>query len=244
MSLPRHTIDTVLTDIEGTTTPIAFVKDTLFPYAYERLEGFLLRHARDAKIYALLRNLSLSSGIGSDDIAGLAAILRRWMDQDLKVEPLKTLQGLIWADGYRDGTLRGAIYDDAVQALRTWSAQGIRLAVYSSGSVLAQRQLFSTTRAGDLTPLFEAFFDTAVGTKRDVHSYERIAKSLGNAPNAILFLSDVAEELDAAAAAGMVTTQIVRPTDGTMASEDHPIVASMLDIALQKSAHRSSIRQG
>jgi enolase-phosphatase E1 len=144
---------------------------------------------------------------GDDDV--LAAPLQ-WMDEDRKATPLKTLQGLIWAEGYATGELVGHVYGDALQALQLWHRNGLRLYVYSSGSVAAQRLLFAHTPYGDLTTLFSGFFDTETGSKKEPASYSRIAQAIGVAPEAVLFLSDSAHELDAARAAGLVTAALDR----------------------------------
>jgi enolase-phosphatase E1 len=203
----------VLTDIEGTTSAIAFVKETLFPFAEAALDGFLEAHGAGPEVAAILAEVP-----GPDR----RATLRRWMAEDAKATPLKALQGLIWRAGFEDGRLRGHLWPDVAPCLRAWHAAGIGLAVYSSGSAEAQRLLFGHSVAGDLVPLFRGFFDTRMGAKRDAASYARIAEALGEAPGAILFLSDVAEELDAARAAGLLTCQLVRPEDGTAASGRHP----------------------
>jgi enolase-phosphatase E1 len=202
----------ILTDIEGTTTAIAFVKDTLFPFAEGALDGFLDAQADDATVAAILADVP-----GADP----RATLRRWMAEDAKVTPLKSLQGLIWRAGYEDGRLKGHLWPDVAPCLRAWSAAGIALAVYSSGSVPAQKLLFGHSVAGDLTGLFTGFFDTAVGGKREAASYAAISAGLHLPPRDILFLSDVAEELDAAAAAGLQTCQLVRQADGTRPSAHH-----------------------
>ena len=136
--------------------------------------------------------------------------LLAWIDQDSKITPLKALQGMIWEHGYRSGDFQGHVYADAARALRDWHARGIALYVYSSGSVQAQKLLFAHTGFGDLTPLFEGYFDTNVGGKLDAGSYRAIAASIGVAPAEMLFLSDVRAELDAAAAAGCRTMWLVR----------------------------------
>jgi len=216
----------VLTDVEGTTTPIAFVRDVLFPFARARLADFLAGHAADPAVAAELAEVArLAAGQ-----APLAALLG-WMDQDAKVTPLKALQGLIWAEGYREGAIKGAIYPDVPPALRAWSAAGIGLAVYSSGSVEAQRLIFGYSEAGDLTPLLGFYFDTRVGPKREAASYTRVAGELGAAPGDVLFLSDVVAELDAAAQAGMRTAQLVRPQDGTVAGPQHTIATDFVAVA-------------
>lgn len=203
----------VLLDIEGTTTSIAFVKDRLFPFAAEALEGFLAEHGTDPAVAAILAEVP-----GTEK----AATLRGWMASDAKVTPLKALQGLIWAQGYADGRLKGHLWPDVAACLRAWATAGVTLAIYSSGSVAAQRDLFGHSEAGDLVPLFAGFFDTRVGAKREAPSYAAIAAALGLPTGEILFLSDVAEELDAAVAAGMRGCQLVRAADGTVGSGRHP----------------------
>ncbi len=198
----------VLTDIEGTTTPIAFVRDTLFPYARARLADWLAAHA-DSPVLA--------------DVPGdRHATLLAWMDADRKETALKEIQGSIWAAGYADGSLKGALYPEVAAQLRAWAGRGVGVGVYSSGSVAAQKLLFGHSLAGDLLLLFQAFFDTRVGAKREAESYRRIAGQLRLAPAAILFLSDVEAELDAAREAGFLSFQLVRAPDGTLASARHP----------------------
>lgn len=212
----------ILTDIEGTTSAIAFVKDTLFPFAEAALEDFLAARAQDPEVRAILADIP-----GPDPVAQL----RAWMASDAKVTPLKSLQGMIWEAGFRDGRLTGHLWPDVAPCLHAWHAAGIGLAIYSSGSVGAQKLLFGHSAAGDLTPLFRGFFDTKVGAKRDAAAYGRIAADLAAPPAAILFLSDVAEELDAAAAAGLATCQLVREADGTLPSGRHPQAADFPAVA-------------
>lgn len=202
----------ILSDIEGTTTAIAFVHRSLFPYAASALEDFLARRGDDPEIAAILAE------VPGDKLT----TLRGWMATDAKITPLKALQGLIWAQGYADGALRGHLWPDVAENLRAWHGRGLHLAIYSSGSEAAQRLLFRHSEAGDLEPLFEGFFDTRMGAKREAVSYSRIAQSWGAAPSAILFLSDIGEELDAARVAGLATCQLVRAEDGTRASGRHP----------------------
>lgn len=201
----------VVTDIEGTTSSLSFVKDVLFPYARARLPAFVAQHARDPAVRTLLDAARRELGREADD-AALAQAMQRWIDEDRKLTPLKGLQGLIWEEGYRDGRLRGHVYDDAARALARWKAAGVRLAVFSSGSVLAQKLLFGHSVCGDLTPLFDAYFDTTIGHKREPKSYESIATELGAEAPSVMFLSDVVEELDAARAAGMRTYLLARET--------------------------------
>ena len=203
---------TVLTDIEGTTSSISFVKEVLFPYAREALPGFVRAHGDEAEVRRWLDVVATEHGAMCDD-AMIVETLQGWIDEDRKHTALKALQGMIWQEGYAAGTLQADIYPDAVSGLRRWHDAGHRLAVYSSGSVAAQKLLFAHTDAGDLTPLFDAFFDTEVGMKRDAASYRAIAARLGEAADGIVFLSDVVEELDAARDAGMATTLVDRRED-------------------------------
>jgi enolase-phosphatase E1 len=200
----------IVTDIEGTVTPISFVRDVLFPYARARMGGFLADHAQNPAIAAIIAEAAaLAQG------EPVQQALLRWMDADAKVTPLKTLQGLIWDDGYRRGELKGVIYPDVPPVLRSWHAAGITLYVYSSGSEAAQKLIFGHSDAGDLAPLFSGFFDTRIGAKREPASYAAIAQAIGVAASQILFLSDIGQELDAAAASTLQTCQLVRAEDGT-----------------------------
>lgn len=218
----------VLTDIEGTTTSIAFVKDRLFPFAEAALDEFLRDHGTEPEVAAILDEVRAAAP-GQAPVAAL----RAWMAADAKVTPLKALQGLIWRQGYLDGRLKGHLWPDVAPCLRAWAGGGVRLAVYSSGSVEAQRLLFGHSEAGDLTPLFAGFFDTRIGAKREAPSYAAIAAALSLPPGEILFLSDVAEELDAAAAAGLRTCQLVRAADGTQPSGRHPEAADFPEVGRQ-----------
>jgi enolase-phosphatase E1 len=205
-------IRAILTDIEGTTSSISFVKDVLFPYARERIGDFVRCHAEDPHIVPHLNDVRLASD-PSLDLEGVVAQLENWIDTDQKITPLKALQGLIWEEGYRNGDFHGHVYPDAVEQLRRWHDDGIRLYVYSSGSVYAQRLLFGHTEFGDLTPLFSGYFDTTIGAKGDSTSYRRIRNEIGLPAAEILFLSDIPAELDAAGTAGMQTTQLLRDDD-------------------------------
>jgi enolase-phosphatase E1 len=223
----------IVTDIEGTTSSLAFVHDVLFPYARERLARFVRDNA--ARLAPELDAVRSVAGQPTLDTAGAIAELLAWHDADRKIAPLKTIQGMIWADGYRDGSLVGHVYPDAIAGLRRWHGQGVALHVYSSGSVAAQKLLFAHTAAGDLTPLFSGYFDTAVGGKRETASYRAIAERIGVPPAEILFLSDVAEELAAAEAAGMAVMLLVRgaaePTDSR-----YPVARDFDTILAEKAA--------
>ena len=232
----------ILLDIEGTTTPVDFVTRVLFPYARERAREFLLRRASAVRDdLALLFSEQEANERGGQspptwragsppDMLDSAVAYMHWlMDRDRKSTALKALQGRIWEEGYRAGHLRGQVYPDVPRAFARWRAQGRDLAIFSSGSVLAQKLLFSLSEAGDLTPFLRAYFDTTTGAKGDPASYRKIAAKLGHPPEAVLFLSDVTAELDAARDAGMATALCVRGGNAP-ASEGHRVVRSFDDV--------------
>jgi enolase-phosphatase E1 len=202
-------IKAIVTDIEGTTSSLSFVKDVLFPYARAHLAEFVRSHADEADVKALLDEACAEAGADLDT-AQLIKQFIQWIDEDKKITPLKSLQGLIWEAGYRQGDFNGHVYSDAVQNLKKWHDEGIALYVYSSGSVYAQKLLFGYSDFGDMTPLFSGYFDTHIGGKREQASYEKIAAHLGLPADTILFLSDIKEELDAARAAGFKTIWLTR----------------------------------
>jgi enolase-phosphatase E1 len=211
----------ILLDVEGTTSPISFVYGTLFPYARKRMGSFLQEHSSDPAVIAVfheLRSMNPSDvPAGAPKISGQDLIpestdyLLWLMQQDRKTAPLKTLQGLIWEQGFKQGELQGEMFDDVPVCLLQWHKAGLRTAIYSSGSVLAQKMMFLYTRYGDLTKLISAYFDTAVGPKRQPQSYQRIVAELQVPAEQVIFVSDVAEELEAARTAGLGTALSIRP---------------------------------
>src|SRR5690606_9477726 len=203
---------TILTDIEGTTSSISFVKDVLFPYARRELPRFVRERGNDPDVRRWLDQVAIENG-GLCQDAMIVETLQGWIDEDRKHTALTALQGLIWEAGYHAADFTAPVYPDVATALQGWHAAGHPLAVYSSGSVPAQKLLFTHTDAGDLSGLFSGWFDTAVGGKREAASYTRIAAALSMQPGDILFLSDVVAELDAAREAGMRTTLIDRRED-------------------------------
>lgn len=219
-------IRAVLTDIEGTTTPIAFVHRVLFPYARQALPALVGKRADEKPVADALDEVRRIAP-GADPLTQLLS----WMDDDAKIGPLKVLQGITWRDGYEAGLLKAEIYPDVSAALRAWNGNGVRLAVYSSGSVEAQHLIFRNGPDGDLTSLFDGFFDTEVGAKRETNSYRTIAGRLGLPPEEILFLSDIEAELDAAAEAGLRCCQLVRSEDGTVASTRHPVASDFAAVS-------------
>ncbi len=202
-------IKAIVTDIEGTTSSLSFVKDVLFPYARAHLPAFVRQHQDESEVASLLEDARREAGADLDGEQLITQFID-WIDRDQKITPLKSLQGLIWEAGYRQGDFKGHIYADAARQLQTWKAAGYALYVYSSGSVYAQKLLFGHTEYGDLTPLFSGYFDTHIGGKREVESYQPIAEQIQFQPGEILFLSDIKEELDAAHQAGLNTYWLIR----------------------------------
>ena len=203
---------TILTDIEGTAGSISFVREVLFPYARRELPRFVREHGQESEVRRWLDQVATEHGAMCED-AMIVEVLQGWIDQDRKHTALKALQGLMWTEGYKRADFTAHVYPDAVDGLRRWHAEGHPLAVYSSGSVPAQKMFFGHSDAGDLLSLFGAFFDTEVGGKREAASYARIASELDREPSAILFLSDVVAELDAARDAGLRTVLVDRLED-------------------------------
>jgi len=214
----------ILLDIEGTTTPIDFVYQALFPFARTRVKDYLARHWADDDVQRDVAQLreeqaaDAEQGLAppendaeSDQIESAVAYLYWLMDRDRKSTPLKSLQGKIWEEGYQAGELLSQVFEDVPPAMKRWHEQGKQICIYSSGSVLAQKLLFAHTVAGDLTPLLSGYFDTTVGAKAEADSYRRIAASLQLPPVEITFISDVIAELDAAHAAGMQGLLSLRP---------------------------------
>lgn len=229
----------MLLDIEGTTTPIDFVFHTLFPYAAANVDKFLERHSGDIQVQSILEDLRRQHALDSASDPGVTPWVRgtlrqnlpsaadyvRWLiARDSKITPLKTLQGTIWEEGYRRGELKGQVYPDVPAALARWRRQGIRIAIFSSGSVLAQQLLFKHSTAGDLSPSIEAYFDTITGAKREPSSYQKIAGALQLPAGQILFISDVISELDAARGAGTATAQSLRPGISPSSASTHPVI--------------------
>jgi enolase-phosphatase E1 len=224
-------IRAIVTDIEGTTSSIDFVRDTLFPYAREHLPAFVETHADTPEVQHWLHEAAREAGIIEASRTEVIDLLLGWIDADRKATPLKALQGMIWEQGYVDGDYSAHLYPEVAARLRAWRADGIRLYVYSSGSVAAQQLFFRYSQAGDLTPLFAGYFDTETGPKRDATSYAKIAAAIDDLPQHLLFLSDIVEELDAAAAAGLRTTLLCRPPGTCAQTGRHACVADFDAIA-------------
>lgn len=222
-------IDVVLLDIEGTTTPITFVTDCLFPYARQEFGNFLEQHAADLeddlRILGLEHAADVQAGNNPPTINPPLSYILWLMDQDRKSRALKSLQGKIWHAGYKAGVLKGIVYEDVPKALSRWCSAGMRVFIYSSGSVLAQKLLFAHSSANNLLPLIAGHFDTTIGGKKEVGSYKKITEELGTDANRICFFSDVIEELNAAATAGLRTVLVCRDAQPTQPVQ-HPIVSN------------------
>ncbi|WP_409075276.1 acireductone synthase [Pantoea sp. C3] len=203
-------IRAIVTDIEGTTSDIRFVHNVLFPYARQHLAAFIRENQDNAEVAAALNAVRIEAELPEADLATITEILFSFMDQDRKSTGLKALQGMIWRAGYVNGSFTGHLYPDVLPALKAWQQQGIKLYVYSSGSIAAQKLLFGYSDEGDITGLFSGYFDTHVGAKREVNAYHTIAAEIGLPADQLLFLSDIYQELDAAAEAGWQTLQLIR----------------------------------
>jgi enolase-phosphatase E1 len=234
----------ILLDIEGTTTPIAFVTQTLFPYARAHMRSYLNRHGRSPQYTALIE--AFRDEHAADEQAGQPVLpwldaagdaresvqaYAEWlMDRDRKSPALKELQGYIWEEGYERGELVGQVFEDVPRAFARWRRENVRLGIFSSGAVMAQRRLFRCSSAGDLSPFLHWYFDTHAGAKQDPASYRRIAEEVGELPPDILFVSDVAAELNAARDAGLGTVMTVRPGNLPQPPHDHRVVTSFDEI--------------
>lgn len=223
-------IKAIITDIEGTTTDIDFVHKVLFPYSRERIADFVRTHQEDPKIAPILKEVRQSLPPYAD-LTMLIKQLIDWIDQDVKNGSLKSLQGLIWKEGFEKGAFTGHVYQDAYENLLKWHQQGIALYIYSSGSVQAQQLLFQYSDFGDMRYLFKGYFDTAVGAKKEVASYANILKEIGFEPSEVLFLSDVKAELDAAKA-NKINTYLLDRAHVELEIRNHPVVGNFNVIQL------------
>jgi enolase-phosphatase E1 len=224
MALNFSGIKFVLMDVEGTTSDIAFVKEVLFPYSAREMRNFVSQKRTNP----VVRDCLAQTGTRSDDAA--IEQLLQWIREDNKHPALKTLQGLIWERGFKEKAFKAHVYPEVLQVWQDWREKGLRLGIYSSGSITAQKLFFAHTEAGDLSMWLEANFDLSTGGKREATSYEKIAQALQLKPHEILFLSDVVEELDAAAAAGLKTVHVLRP--GIESGGKHPEIKSFTELKL------------
>lgn len=229
-------MNAILLDIEGTTTPIDFVHKTLFPYSEARIGKFVHANynslaAEIAQVeFERVADVSFPGHLDNASPNSISEYLEYLIGLDRKSTPLKTIQGKIWQEGYESGELRSEIFDDVPRAFNRWRSEGKTIAIYSSGSVLAQKLLFSYTNHGDLTPFITYYFDTNTGHKRKAESYRHIADGIKTEPRGILFISDIGEELDAAKEAGFDTLLSVRDGDAAVKGPRHPVIRSFDEV--------------
>jgi enolase-phosphatase E1 len=206
----------ILLDIEGTTTPITFVLDILFPYAKTHISKFVethfdaLRHEIEQLVAESASDEKYTVPVDPTEPGSISTYLEFLIDENRKSTPLKSMQGMIWKEGYESGKLISVLFDDVAPAFEKWHDAGATIAIYSSGSILAQQLLFRHTNYGDMTPYISKYFDTTTGGKREPNSYSKIARELGREPRHVTFCSDIPAELDAARNAGLKTVLVVR----------------------------------
>jgi enolase-phosphatase E1 len=224
-----------LLDIEGTTSSVSYVYDVLFPYAHERLRGFLAAHWDDEQVQRSRELIARDSGLSSvtQSLESLVSHLERLMETDAKATGLKDLQGLIWRDGFLSGALTAHVYPDVAPALAAWTAAGRTVCIFSSGSVAAQQLFMKHSVLGDLTRFVSGYYDTTIGPKRSASSYTAIAAEMRRPPGEILFISDAVAELDAAASAGLQTALARRPGNApTAEGHNHATIENFAQFEL------------
>jgi len=239
----------ILLDVEGTTTPIAFVHEVLFPFARTHIGDYLRAHAGTTDTHQLIADLEQEHANdmaqqhdpptlidGPKRIESIIAYVQWLIDRDRKSTVLKSLQGKIWRSGYVDGSLKAPIFGDVAPALARWRSAGLEVGIFSSGSILAQQLLFAHTEVGDLTHLIDYYFDTTTGSKTASNSYKEIAVALSRSTQEILFISDVMAELGAASTAGMQTLLCVRPGNHFRSTGPNPQIRSFDEVPLPAGA--------
>ncbi|WP_230196388.1 acireductone synthase [Streptomyces sp. NBC_00080] len=239
---PAYDVDAVVLDIEGTTSATGFVVDVLYPYSRARFAELLTERAEEPAVARAIAQVRELTGEPDADAAAIEKTLNAWLDEDRKATPLKSLQGVLWSEGFARGDLVSHFYDDVVPRLRAWHAAGLRLYVYSSGAVSAQRAWFTNSPAGDLTSLLSGLYDTEnAGPKQEPESYRRIAASTAVAADRLLFLSDRPGELDAAREAGWHAVGVRRPGEPYFGQGvgDHPQAGTFDEITVSNSRSTS-----
>jgi enolase-phosphatase E1 len=231
MKVHVEPVSAIVMDIEGTTSSARHVYEVLFPYARAAMASWVEQHGDEPVTREAIVEVAEKLGVDPTNTAAIVAQLIQWIDDDVKAAPLKTLQGLIWQEGYARGELTSHMFDDVPPALRAWHEAGIPLVIYSSGSVAAQKALFAHAPGGDLDCLIDANFDiTTAGPKRERDSYVRIAQALGAAPEQLLFLSDIQDELDAARAAGWQVVGVLREGETQATASAAPLISSFAEL--------------
>lgn len=243
---------TVICDIEGTTSSISFVKDVLFPYALKNVEEYLKTHWKEdatKTVVAALREqadedkkaevegvVTIPAEDSEDVIPDVVKNVEWQMSLDRKTGALKTLQGLVWAKGYKDGSIKGHVYEDVKKALEQWSEGGRKVYIYSSGSVDAQKMLFEHSEQGDLVKYLSGYYDTKIGAKKEKDSYEAILKKVETTGEDALFLTDVVAEAKAAKEAGLNVVLLDRPGNAELSEDDRKeftVVSSFSDLPFE-----------
>jgi enolase-phosphatase E1 len=231
MKVHVEPVSAIVMDIEGTTSSARHVYEVLFPYARSAMATWVEQHGAEPVTRGALAEVAEQLGVEPTDTAPIVAQLVQWIDDDVKAAPLKTLQGLMWQEGYARGELTSHMFDDVPPTLRTWHTAGIPLVIYSSGSVAAQKALFANAPDGDLDSLIDANFDiTTAGPKREQDSYARIAQALNAQPEQLLFLSDIQDELDAARAAGWQVVGVLREGETQATAGGAPLISSFAEL--------------
>ncbi|CAG2162756.1 unnamed protein product [Oppiella nova] len=246
----------IVVDIEGTTTSITFVKEFLFPYVITNINDYLRKNWNDGSLQEdvdLLRKQSLvdlESGssdvpvIGTEDQSNREAVIQSVVDNvlwqmsaDRKITALKQFQGKMWRFGYQCGDIKGHVYSDVPKAITKWTQElGIKLCIYSSGSVLAQKLIFGHSVCGDLTHLIDNYFDTTIGPKVESLSYTKIAETCGLNPEDIVFITDAAKEAFAAKEAGITAILSIREGTETLSDDtfrQFPTITSFDEITFK-----------
>ena len=242
-------IRAIVLDIEGTTCPVNFVSQTLFPFAQKNIKAALRQRSNNIEIDALVHeaitewrsDLDLTSQTmlrqtrqKPPSTEEVEEYLQHLIRSDRKSTALKQLQGIIWEKGYSSGELRSPLFSDVRPQLDAWKRNGISLAVYSSGSIQAQKLLYAHTHEGDITDRFCHWFDTRTGHKLNQQSYKIIAQKLGVQSNQALFISDHPGECDAAQQSGMNTVFCIREGNPHQDPGNHSVAQQLCDIDVDK----------
>lgn len=231
-------IAAVVTDIEGTTSSSGFVHDVLFPYALKHIGNFVREHREERDVMRVLVRLSANTGIALHKLEDIIKLLQQWIREDSIDTELKALEGMVWEKAYKQGLFQAHVYPDVQEVLQRWQQEERNIYVYSSSSIKSQQLFFRFSECGDMRLLFSGYFDAAIGPKQEVKSYIKLAEAIALPPEAIMFISDVKEELDAAAYAGFKTTWVLRPEETALdpvklaKKSEHAVVTSFDQIAL------------
>tara|TARA_R110001592_G_scaffold214273_4_gene467194 strand:- start:298 stop:1044 length:747 start_codon:yes stop_codon:yes gene_type:complete len=231
-------IAAVVTDIEGTTSSIGFVHDVLFPYALKHIGNFVREHSEERDVMRVLVRISANTGIALHKLEDIIKLLQQWIREDSKDTELKALEGMLWEKGYKQGLYQAHVYPEVPEVLQGWQQEERNIYVYSSGSIKSQQLFFRFSECDDMRLLFSGYFDTTIGPKTEVKSFIKLAEAIALRPEAIMFISDVKEELDAAAYAGFQTIWMLRPEETALdpvklaKKSEHTVLTSFDQIKL------------